>query len=287
MVSTPYAPDGLFDSIEKEPKESCIYKRILLDYTYGLDKIYTREEIEKAKVSPSFEREYNLKYLGGIGNVFHTKDIDAAIEKGKLYDPNPPNAFAKKCMGIDPAYGSSSFGIVVTQFVDGQVQIVHAEEYKRPDFNEMLEKTWNLIVKYTVQKIYIDGANPSFIKSLKMQWGERSDYENVPKEQKQFMRVEPVNFNQEHKEMLGHCKLSLERGYIAINPAFDKLIISLRTAVAEENTLDKESMSYPDIFDAYRLALKDYKFITREIKEDTTTVVAKPKPYHRYAQHNY
>jgi hypothetical protein len=27
--------------------------------------------------------------------------------------------------------------------------------------------------------------------SLKMQWGERPDYENVPKEQKQFMRVEP------------------------------------------------------------------------------------------------
>jgi hypothetical protein len=46
-------------------------------------------------------------------------------------------------------------------------------------------------------------------------------------------------------------------------------------------------MSYADIFDAYRLALKDYKFITREVKDDTTTVVAKPKPYHRYAQHNY
>ena len=84
MVSTPYAPDCLFDSIEKETDETCIYKRILLDYTYGLDKIYTREEIEKAKISPSFEREYNLKYLGGIGNVFHTKDIDLAIEKGKL-----------------------------------------------------------------------------------------------------------------------------------------------------------------------------------------------------------
>ena len=49
-----------------------------------------------------------------------------------------------KSMGIDPAYGSSSFGIVVTQFVDGQVQILHAEEYKRPDFNEMLEKAWEL-----------------------------------------------------------------------------------------------------------------------------------------------
>lgn len=50
----------------------------------GLGKIYTEEEIAKAKESPSFEREYNLKYLGLIGNVFHTKDIDAAIDKGDL-----------------------------------------------------------------------------------------------------------------------------------------------------------------------------------------------------------
>ena len=63
-----------------------------------------------------------------------------------------PNTFAKKCMGIDPAYGSSSFGIVVTQFVDGQVQILHAEEYKRPDFNEMLSKAWDLLVKHSRTK---------------------------------------------------------------------------------------------------------------------------------------
>jgi hypothetical protein len=64
--------------------------------------------------------------------------------------------------------------------------------------------------------------------------------------------------------MLGHCKMLLERGYIAINPAFDKLVTSLRKAVAEENILDKESMSYADIFDAYRLALKHYKIMTKE-----------------------
>ena len=53
------------------------------------------------------------------------------------------------------------------------------------------------------------------------------------------MKVEPVNINQEHKVMLGHCKMLLERGYLAINLAFDKLIISLRTAVVEENILDR------------------------------------------------
>ncbi|MFZ0648017.1 MAG: hypothetical protein WAM27_07335, partial [Nitrososphaeraceae archaeon] len=47
-------------------------------------------------------------------------------------------------------------------------------------------------------------------------------------------------------ENIRHCKMLLERGYIAINPAFDELIISLRTAVAEENILDKECTLYAD-----------------------------------------
>jgi hypothetical protein len=84
LVSTPNGPGGLFERIEKEPEETCIYKRLLLDYTYGLDKIYTRAEIEKAKASPSFEREYNLKYLGGVGNVLNPADIDAEGKSTRL-----------------------------------------------------------------------------------------------------------------------------------------------------------------------------------------------------------
>jgi hypothetical protein len=161
MVSTPNAPDGLFERIEKESEDTCLYKRIFLDYTYGIGKIYTAEEIEKAKQSPSFEREYNLKYLGRIGNVFHTKDIEAAIEKGSKYNPDDLNQFyfSSTSMGIDPAYGSSAFGIVVTQWVDNHIQILHAEEYHRPDYNEMLSTTYSLMSKYDVDKVYIDGAN--------------------------------------------------------------------------------------------------------------------------------
>ena len=83
MVSTPNAPGGLFERIEQEPAATCLYHRLFLDYTYGLGRIYTQEEIEAAKQSPSFEREYNLKYLGLIGNVFHTNDIEVAMEKGR------------------------------------------------------------------------------------------------------------------------------------------------------------------------------------------------------------
>jgi hypothetical protein len=168
MVSTPNAPGGLFERIQKESEEICIYKRIKLDYTYGLDRIYTRQEIDKAKTSPSFEREYNLKYLGRIGNVFHTKDIDNAMSAIQ-YNPDNVNSMTWISMGIDPAWGSSAFGIVITQLVDGKVQVLYAEEFEKPDYNEMLQKTWELICKYDPTRVFIDGANPSFIRSLKLQ----------------------------------------------------------------------------------------------------------------------
>jgi hypothetical protein len=79
------------------------------------------------------------------------------------------------------------------------------------------------------------------------------------------MKVVPVNFK-EHKAMLGHCKMILEddRGKIAINPdKFDKLITALRTAVDNDGTLDKEATPYNDMFDAFRLAMKFYRYEQR------------------------
>jgi hypothetical protein len=144
---------------------------------------------------------------------------------------------------------------------------LYADEYQRPDFNNMLKVVTDLVSKYKVQKVYIDAANPSFIRALKQMIGDREDYESQISYYKKMkwnwhnhMTVIPVSFNVEHKEMLGHAKMMLEKSYIAINPIFDKLITSLRTAIAEENSLDKEATSYDDILDAYQLALKNYEF---------------------------
>lgn len=119
MLSTPDAPLGLFETIEKEPEERCIYKRLRMDYTYGLGKIYSNEEIEKAKQSPSFSREYECKYLGKIGNVFSYKMIDRAIELGEQYslDKIPVNDYVVHSIGIDPGFSSSRTAIVVSERV--------------------------------------------------------------------------------------------------------------------------------------------------------------------------
>jgi hypothetical protein len=222
MVSTPNAHEGLFERIERESEDTCLYKRLYFDYTYGLERIYTREEIENAKDSPSFEREYNLKYLGLIGNVFHTKDINAAIQRGKGYNPDFIVKMSGKSIGIDPAYGSSNFGIVGTQGVNQQIQVIYAEEFERPDFNEMLWLVAKLMQQYGYVRVYIDGANPSFIKSLKRMIGEDEHYEKYTKEQMErnarktySMKVYPINFASKNKVMLGHAKLLLESGCVA------------------------------------------------------------------------
>ena len=263
MVSTPNAPGGLFEKIEQESEETCIYKRLYLDYTYGLNKIYTLEELEKAKRSPSFEREYDLKYTGKIGNVFHTNEIEAAILKGSKYDPEKTVDMCAKSIGVDPGWGSSPFGIVITQFVDKTIQVMYAEEYERPDFEQMVLKVIGMVFRYRITKVYIDGANPSFIRTLKMRLGENHNYQNFTKEELQNgingrMIVCPINFSQKHREMLMHTKLLFERHSIAINAKFNKLITSLKTAVENDGSLDKETTSYSDIFDAFRLSLENY-----------------------------
>ena len=217
LVSTPNAPGGLFDKIEKEPFDTCIYKKVFLDYMYGVGKIYTQEEIDKAHASPSFEREYCLKYQGLIGNVFSQSSIDNALKI--QYNPNNINPSAKKSIALDPGFGSSNFAIVATQLVDGKIQVIHAEEYDRPDFSEMIDEVWQVKQKCDhVSNIYCDAANPEVVQALKREFEERWDEQYI-KEQFAFCRkhnlhiedrmfVVPVPFSVE-----GAKSLSMQSGY--------------------------------------------------------------------------
>ena len=44
MVSTPNNPGGLFYNIEQEPEDTCLYKRLKMDYTFGLEKYTQRRK---------------------------------------------------------------------------------------------------------------------------------------------------------------------------------------------------------------------------------------------------
>ena len=86
VVSTPNKPGDMLHTISEQPEEKCIYHRIYLPYTVGIGNIFSEKDIEIVKRSTSFEREYNLKFLGLVGNVFLPEKIDAAIRLGKELD---------------------------------------------------------------------------------------------------------------------------------------------------------------------------------------------------------
>lgn len=108
------------------------------------------------------------------------------------------------------------------------VNVLHAEEYARPDFNAMIVITIKLLDLYDIRfenncRIFVDGANPSFIRALKERVDEDTNYEqqisfytkSCPSVYdlqflQQNMFVIPVAFSKEHKNMLAHCKEMLE-----------------------------------------------------------------------------
>jgi hypothetical protein len=104
---------------------------------------------------------------------------------------------------------------------------------------------------------------------LKLQIGERPDYDKVLdrfktsglfQDPERHMVVIPVNFSRDHRDMLMHCKSLLSYNIVKIHPKFEKLITALRTARDDENKLLKDEMSYDDLLDSFRLALKYYRF---------------------------
>jgi hypothetical protein len=87
LVSTSKAPGGLMQQIEIEPDS--LYHKLFFDYHYGLQgpyPVYSEEQIQKARLSPGFGREYELRYLF-VGNVFS----QASIVNCHKLEYNPEN----------------------------------------------------------------------------------------------------------------------------------------------------------------------------------------------------
>jgi hypothetical protein len=272
MESTPNAPNQLYESIENE--EPCLYEKIFLPYTVAVGKMYSKQDILDAQASPSFDREYLLKYVGGIGNLFTADEIRHAIELGNSYNPAEISLGTPKVLSLDPSWSSSKFGYCLAELAHdgeeggGHINILMADELDKPLFGDALNFTVDLIYNLQINRVYVDGANVPFIASLKQTLGENPDYQaeleyykhqGADIEKLSHIRVLPVPFSIEHKLMLQKCKMLMDTGLIAVNHSLTKLITALRTATATDFALDKQSSIHNDIFDAFRMCCKYFE----------------------------
>jgi hypothetical protein len=143
-----------------------------MDYNYGLGKIYTVEEIEKAKQSPGFDREYGLQYLGRVGNIFNEFLILKAIELGERFKDLPVNPYAIHSIGVDPGFGSSNTAVVATEFLkeEAKIRVVFSQEWEHGDPQAIVNLIFNLYLQYGSNNIFIfcDGSSRAFVNMLKM-----------------------------------------------------------------------------------------------------------------------
>lgn len=261
MISTPNSPGGMFDKIENDHTSQ--YFKIMLPYSVGLSKIYDPKEIEIAKQFPSFEREYNLKYGYGTGNVLPHHLLEQCLHEFEIQDIS-----IRACpvsVGVDPGWGSSKFAVIVTAFQDDIIKVLEAEEYEHPDFNMMVERVFELRRRYGAAKVYVDGSQHAYIQALKVAINEDYDYERVIEQARHDgveisdrMQIVPVNFNQDGRKMLGNLQTLVGKHGLWIRPQLhNNLIAQMRMAKEKNGNLDK-SVNTMDLFDSLRLALFMY-----------------------------
>jgi hypothetical protein len=132
---------------------------------------------------------------------------------------------------LDPAFGgSSTSAIVVTRYYNGKVQVLDAIEIENAEYNEVIDRVWNIKKKYGISTLYCDAANPVIWKPFS---------------------VNPV-------KMLQHLSALLDKGFIQIHPKFENLINSLRSALSIDYKLDKTRSAHNDVLDALRLSVQLY-----------------------------
>jgi hypothetical protein len=233
MVSTPNLPGGLYETIEKELEEKCIYRRLFLPYRVGLGRIYTTEEIEKAKASPSFEREYNLKYGHGIGNIFPYQLVNACIGE---YDLTLKRQ-SSRVLAVDPAYGSSNFAIVGVEKVDEMLYVKEARQYERPAPSAMLDVVSDLAKRY--RTVVVDSAHPGLIRDL----------------QGRGVNAQAINFGKELQAMTMLAAQAVQERTIKIHTAFSDLAYQLKAATFNERgNPDKRNLNF-DLGDSLLMAI--------------------------------
>ena len=269
MISTPNLPGGLFERMEDEEDNGYVMKH--MDYTVGLDKVFKPEDIETAKKSPSFEREYNLKYGFGSGDIF--EGIEGVIEEYDLQVIGGRGG----CYG-DPAFGSSNFGVLGGEIRDDLLYVTEANEFPRPSPSAMLDVIEEMAHRYN-DNCKIDSAHPGFIRDLE----ERGIPALPINFGLQIRDHESANAQSLRSKMTINASQMVKNGKVRIHPNHTKLLAQMRAAQFDgKGGIDKSELN-ADVLDCFIMCCWDLKefdyghydiMSDRLVKEDETD---KPK----------
>ena len=72
---------------------------------------------------------------------------------------------------------------------------------------------------------YVDGSNRAATNLLEIRWNESLNWETKPNFSP-TIKIRPVNFSTEHRNMLSNLHVMISKSYLAIEEKHDKLLTS-------------------------------------------------------------
>jgi plasmid maintenance system killer protein len=110
-----------------------------------------------------------------------------------------------------------------------KIRVIHSQEWEHANPQDVVDFCFNLYRKHWNTWFFVDGSNRSFVNQMKVAFNESLNWDK-DSVNPEVMKVLPVNFNTEHKEMLTHLHMLVNKEYLCVPKEHDKLNISLRTA---------------------------------------------------------
>jgi len=236
--------------------------------------VISREFLEQQKreLGPLYPQYYQGSFLLGVGNLFTDAMIQVCLELGEKYNLQnvPINKYAAHIGGIDP---ESRAAIVVCELDrdNDLARIVVAKQFDRTIAPSELASEVHRLHQGTPENDfedaipylywYVDGNHRSYVNELKRIFNEPQDWTRTD-EFSDDIKIVPVNFGTEHRNILTHLWNVVDNGMLAIDENLgvcSDLVKAMRTAKHNGFSLDKQQTINSDLIDALRLSTKGLK----------------------------
>lgn len=235
--------DGFLWDILEEPEGQCQYKRFQMYEDRGLEKdkitgtsIFSDEFIAEARKLPSFPQEYQGIWGANVGDIYSTTALDAISSDDYEIDPFDLNT--SRVGMCDPGFGSSQFGICITEKRGGIPYVIYSKSYRRESATSMITEIGRLADDYGVKKWGCDSANPEIIKDMR---------------ETLHLNVTGVSNKESGKKMTKDSSFRVQKGKVRIHPSMINLKKQLMSVIYGKNGQPKKTEANPfDEGDAFQ-----------------------------------
>ncbi len=226
---------GFFYDIKEEPDAACSYKRFEMYEDRGLEKdsvtgtsIFSDDYIEEARKLPSFPQEFQGIWGANVGDIYSTEALDLVTDMD--YEIEYELGTKNRLGFCDPGFGSSQFGICLTEMRDNMPYVIYSKSYKRQSATAMVKEIGRLADLFGITKWGCDKANPEIIKDMR---------------ETLHLNVTAISNKESGRKMTVQAATKVQKNKVRIHPKFLNLKKQLMTITFGKNGQPNKTKDNP------------------------------------------